>query len=482
MKPYLVAITALLALSACSTWMPAQHSAPAMKQAALAVVPNSEQLPGAWPMTEWWRRYNDATLNELVARALRGAPSLAQAEARFNNARESARITAAASGLQVAAQASVARIRLSDNGLFPTSFLGFNWYNQSDLGIAATYHFDWWHKQRQVTQAAVYQARAAQAEQLAASVTLSGAVVESYLGWQADQAQLAIIDQQLQLLDRQQGINNARIQASLDNADGAYQLQVQRAILNQQRTQWQFSAQLQRVVIASLLGDSETNLPAFEAKLIDIDDAGLPEQLTVDLLAHRADIASAYWRVKASEQQLGAARAEFMPDVSLNVLAALSSIDLGKLLEKGSAAPSVGLAVHLPLFDSGLLTAQYGARAAEVDAAVASYNQTVVTASRDVASAVLQMQRTRAEQHQLQQQEHALTQLLNMASQRHQQGLTDLRPVLAAQQTLLQQQAQDAALQAAHNAADLQLQLALGGGYADNIAASNNESSASVLQ
>jgi outer membrane protein, multidrug efflux system len=466
MKPVGLGIS-FLVLSGCSTWLPAEHSTPSLRSDAPVILSaTSGQPTSGWPMQAWWQRYDDPILNDLVARALRDSPSLTQAEARFEVANQAVRIQSAQSGLQVSAQASVMRLRLSDNGLLPTTFLGFNWYNQADLGLKASYDFDWWHKRERLTNAAVFQSRAAQAEQLAAAIALSGSVVQSYLGWQADQAQLANIDAQLALLYKQQAINTARINAALENADDSYRLEAQRAALRQQRVQWQYSAQVRRVLIAALAGVSEADLPAFTVKPTTNFDAAVPNNLTVDLLAHRADIASAYWQVKANEQQLGAARAEFMPDISLNVLAALSSIGLGKLLNTGSAAPNIGLALHLPLFDSGLLKAQYGARAAEVDAAVANYNQTVVNAARDVASALLQLQRVDAEQQQHAMQMRALTQLLDSANHRYQQGLTDLRPVLAAQQTLLQQQATYSALQAARATADMQLQLALGGGYA----------------
>lgn len=459
------ALTLGCTLSACA-WLPAKHDAPALQQQAPLHAP-AETTPGTWPSTAWWQRYDDPILNELVERALRDSPSLSQAEARLSLARETVRVTAAADGLHVAADASVMRQRLSDNGLFPTEFLGFNWYTQSDLGLKASYHFDWWHQREQLTHASLYTARAAQAEAQAARITLSGAVVESYLGWQADQAQLDNINAQLAATDQLAHIGAARLKAQLDNSDPGLQLAVQRAALERQKVQWQFSASLRRVLIASLVGTSESELPPFAVKTPPQPEATLPDQLTIDLLAHRTDISSAYWRVKANEQQLGAARAAFMPDVSLNALAALSSVKLDKLLQYGSRTPAAGIAVQLPLFDSGLLKAQYGAQAAQLDAAVATYNQTVIDAARDVMTSVVKLNQLRAEQAQQQQQLTSLDRLFKSSSQRQQRGLTDARPVLNAQLAVLQQQAQTLLLDAAYRQADLKLQLALGGGYAN---------------
>ena len=57
------------------------------------------------------------------------------------------------------------------------------------------------------------------------------------------------------------------------------------------------------------------------------------------------------------------------------------------LLEYGSRVPQPTAAVHLPIFDAGRLKARYGATQAAVDSAVASYQDTVVGAARDVAVA-----------------------------------------------------------------------------------------------
>jgi multidrug efflux system outer membrane protein len=72
--------------------------------------------------------------------------------------------------------------------------------------------------------------------------------------------------------------------------------------------------------------------------------------------------------------------------VTINALLGLSSINASKLLEYGSRVPQAAAAVHLPIFDAGRLKARYGATQAAIDSAVASYQDTVVSAARDVAT------------------------------------------------------------------------------------------------
>jgi multidrug efflux system outer membrane protein len=117
------------------------------------------------------------------------------------------------------------------------------------------------------------------------------------------------------------------------------------------------------------------------------------------------------------------------------------------------------------------LQAQYGVRASQVDAAIAQYNETVVGAAREVASNVLRIQQVATQRQQRQLQLTATQQLLGSVQARAQQGLSDLRPVLMAQQSVAQQRAALTQLDSAALSAEIELLAALGGGYQDAVAA-----------
>jgi multidrug efflux system outer membrane protein len=72
---------------------------------------------GDWPAKEWWKRYQDPTLDQLIELALASSPTLATAHARYDSARQSVRIAGAESGVRVDAGADIDRQRLSNNGL-----------------------------------------------------------------------------------------------------------------------------------------------------------------------------------------------------------------------------------------------------------------------------------------------------------------------------------------------------------------------------
>ncbi|MGA9025766.1 MAG: efflux transporter outer membrane subunit [Steroidobacteraceae bacterium] len=450
-------------LAACAGLPPKPKPVDLPAEAPLAGVDLA--VGGAWPAADWWSRYQDSTLDKLIDLALASSPTLATAHARFDSARESVRVAGAAAGARVDANSDFTRQRLSDNGLFPPELLGFHWYNLMDLGLQASYTFDWWGKQRAIVAAAVDEAHAARADRSAAALLLASSIADSYFGWQADQGRLALAKERMAAVQREGSIALERVQAELDSADTLHATAAAAAAVSEQIAGLEGSAQLRRVAVAALVGRSVAELPAFEVKPLPAVGADLPKDARLDLLSRRPDIAASRWRVESAQKNLDAARAQFYPDVSVNVLAGLQSMDIQRLIEYDSRVPLIGAAVHLPLFDSGRLKARYGANQALVDSAVAGYRETVVNAARDVATEALTRTQLAAQRAQRLIQVDAARQHRASAAARVRQGVIDARVELQATESWIDQRDALMQLDAAAMSADIGLQRALGGGY-----------------
>ncbi len=418
-----------------------------------------------WPDAQWWRQYHDPQLSNLMDRAMQQSPDLALAQSRVEHAEQSARLAAAQLGLSVNGSAQVARQRLSDYGLIPSQFLGFSWYNQSDVGAQLNYDFDWWGKKRATMAAALDQAHAVEAERSAAALALQYAVADTYFSWQADQARLQLADQLLVTQHQFVQIAELRVKHGVDLPDEAQKARARLAAAREMRVALDGSAKIRRVSLASLLGLSPDQLPKLKPRALPTVDGGIPVNARLDLIARRPDIAASRWQVEAALRKTDAARAEFFPDFSISAMAGLSSIDLGKLLTAGSRTFALSPALHLPIFQGGSLQAHYGVSKAQLDAAVAQYNSTVLIAARDVATQALGAQQIAARRHEQQAQLDADRQLLASAQAREKQGVRDARESLAAQAQLLQQRDAATQLKAQAVSTDLSLIKALGGGY-----------------
>jgi len=471
----ILAAATLLALAGCAA-APARLGEPMLRDDVPLAGLQAPARAG-WPAAQWWRQYDDPQLDDLMDRAMRRSPDLALAQSRVQNAEQSAKLAAAQLGLSVNGSAQVSRQRLSDHGLIPSQFLGFSWYNQADLGVQLQYDFDWWGKKRATLEAALDQARAAEAQRSAAALAIQYAVADTYFGWQADQARLQLADQLLATQQQFAHIVELRVRQGVDLSDEAQKAQAQLAAVREMRVALDGSAKIRRAALASLLGVAPAELPELQARPLPAIERGVPASGGLDLIARRPDIAASRWQVEAALKQTDAARAEFFPDISLTALAGLSSIDMGKLLTASSRTFALTPALHLPIFNGGALEANYGVSKAQLDAAVAQYDSTVLAAAREVATQALSAEQITARQHEQQAQLDADQRLLANAQARARQGVRDLRESLGAQAALLQQRDAATQLQAQALSTDLTLIKALGGGYRATDEAATSSSS-----
>jgi multidrug efflux system outer membrane protein len=457
-------ISLILALAAGCAGLPQKHQAVQLTDAA-PLDGLDLQSGGNWPAQEWWKQYQDPTLDRLIELGGANSPTLATAHARYDSARQSVRLAAAESGAHLQATGDADRQRLSDNGLFPPQLLGFTWYNQFDLGLQASYTFDWWGKQKNAVEAAIDQAHAAQADRSAAALMLASSIADAYFGWQSDQSRLQLAQEKEATVESIAKVTGARIRAELDSADELNNSDLALAGAREQIAMLEGSAKLRLVALAALVGRSIGELPQLSAKPLPPLSGALPDGVKIDLIARRADITASRWRVESAEKSLASARADFFPDIEINALLGVQSLDVGKLLEYGSRVPQMSAAIHLPIFDGGRLKARYGAAQASIDSAVSSYQDTVVNAARDVAMQATTRAQIEAQRLQRVQQVDAALRMKNTAAARVRQDIADSRSELLAAESWIDQRDALLQLDSAALSADIALQRALGGGY-----------------
>ena len=119
-----------------------------------------------------------------------------------------------------------------------------------------------------------------------------------------------------------------------------------------------------------------------------LDD--MPEGLPSTLLARRPDIRAAEHTLKGANANIGAARANFFPTISLTAAFGKMSNDYNNLFDAGSKAWSFLPQVSLPIFDMGRNMAQLDVSTAEKEIAIARYEKAVQTAFREVADTLVQ--------------------------------------------------------------------------------------------
>ena len=126
-------------------------------------------------------------------------------------------------------------------------------------------------------------------------------------------------------------------------------------------------------------------------------DAGVPSAL----LERRPDVAAAERLMASANAKIGVAQAAYYPNISLGAAITFLSGGLGTLLQLGSSVWSLGPQLSATLIDGGARAAQVEGARASYDNTVATYRQTVLTAFQQVEDALAQ-QRILVQQEQIQ--------------------------------------------------------------------------------
>jgi NodT family efflux transporter outer membrane factor (OMF) lipoprotein len=413
--------------------------------------------------TEWWRDFGDENLNKLVAQALADNPNLKVAQARL--AKAQAVTEAARSSLlpQVGGEFDTQRQRFSQNNIYPPP-IGGSTLTLNTLQLAGSWEIDFFGKNQAALNATLSAAQAAQADAQAARILLATNVARTYFQLARIDDQLAVARRTLSQREESNRLVGDRVRAGLDTNLELRQSEGAIPEARQQIEALSEQAEITKHALAALIGAGNQPV-ALQPAVGGVRAIPLPSQLPANLLGQRADIAAARARVEAAGYDVKNAKAQFYPNVNLTAFIGLSSIGFPKLLSMGSEQFGIGPAIRLPIFEGGKLRANLRGKAADMDAAIESYNAAVLEAIRDTADQLTSAQSISRQQAEQRQAAQAAEAAYEIATQRYKAGLGTYLNVLAAETAVLNQRR--LAVDLAARALDNQVALihALGGGY-----------------
>jgi multidrug efflux system outer membrane protein len=181
-------------------------------------------------------------------------------------------------------------------------------------------------------------------------------------------------------------------------------------------------------------------------------------------LLSRPDVLQAEDQLKAANADIGAARANFFPRISLTAAIGAGSTELDKLFKSGSGAWRYTPELVMPIFDP---STWYTHRASKVqrEIAVAQYDKAIQSSFRDVAD-TLAVRGTVDQQVAAQASlVEATTQTYHLANSRYEKGLDSYLSVLDAQRSMFAAQQGLVLVQLSKSANQVKLYEVLGGGW-----------------
>jgi NodT family efflux transporter outer membrane factor (OMF) lipoprotein len=420
--------------------------------------------PAAWPATDWWTALGDSQLDGLIAEALKSNPDLAAADARARQASAQAGSADAARKPTLSAGASIAGAHLPES-LIPSPEGGrFSWVK---YGYAS---FDWgldlWGGKRSAWEAAVGAAHAADIDARAARIELSTNVARAYaqLGYAFTVQDVARAE--LERANQARTLTRQRVAAGIDNKIQLKQGDSEVASAEQQQAVAERAVESARISLAVLLGKGpDRGLDIQRPQMLKPAALAVPANLPADLLGRRADLVASRWRVEASSKDIVSAKAQFMPNVSVMVLAALVSGGSSNMFNAASQFYQVAPAISLPIFDGGRLRSNLAGKDADYDLAVAHYDKTLVGALNEVADDLSGLKSLTTQIDAQQRALDAASQAYDLAQQRYKAGVGSYLEALTVRQQLFVAERAAAELNAQQIDLSVQLIQALGGGF-----------------
>lgn len=436
---------------------PVAQAFPELPKAASA--PASQLANEAPAAIAWQRFFPDARLRGLIEQALTNNRDLRVSIANIEQARAQYRIQRADRLPSVGLGISGSRQTTGEDQPIQSLY-------QSGLSVTA-FELDLFGRVRNLSEAALAQYLATEEARKSAQISLISSVANVYLQLLADEELLAITQQTLGT--RQESLRLTQLR--FDNGVASrFELQqarslVETALATLAAQQRQRAQDLNFLTL--LVGTPVPATTAAGATLASTELPDLPAGLPSDLLASRPDIRSAEQQLIAANANIGAARANFFPRISLTGSVGSASTELSGLFKSGTFGWSFAPQAVLPIFDYGRNTAVLGSARAQRDIAVAQYERSIQQAFREVADA-LAGQSTFSEQLRAQRAvAEAEADRFNLADLRYRNGAASYLELLDAQRALFQaqQQAVQANLQRLQN--QVTLYSVLGGGWTE---------------
>ncbi|CAG4891179.1 efflux transporter outer membrane subunit [Paraburkholderia saeva] len=456
---------AALALSGCANYIGIKSD---KQMASAAQYESAQSVPaqgGQWPSLDWANQFGDPQLPALIAEALDGSPSIAQAQARI--AKASSYIESSRSNLYPKANASYSWTRelYSENALFPPPF-GGTWYSENNVLASASWDLDLWGKNREKLGQAVSKEKAAEADMQQARVTLASSVARTY----NQLAQLyALRDIAQSEIDNRKtigSITNGRVVAGLDTNVERQTANGNIATSQANLTELDGQITTVRYQLGALLGKGpDRGLQIAKPVMTAGAPVVLPDNLPADLVARRPDIVAARWQVEAATHDIKEGKAEFFPDVNLAAGFGFDAFGWSNFLKLSSRQAQFGPAIHLPIFDAGALRSQLKGRYADFDLDIANYNQTLINALSDVATQVASIRSIDQQSGDAQRALDASTKAYELAVIRYRAGLSPQLQVLTADQNRLAAEQTVTNLKMKRRDMQIALIKALGGGF-----------------
>ena len=471
---------------------PADYRGALAPDIATPPTPNTTPL-GAEKYTDV---FTDPTLQALIAEALKNNYDVKIAADRVLEQQAQLGITKAAQYPTANVGASYDALHLPGSLLSGLSNNNNNSANSSNnsnsssnyyaggLTGSAAWNLDFWGMYRRQTEAQRAYLRATEFAQQTTYSTLIEQIATAYYQLRTLDAELAVTQQTIaarqQSLDLTRTLERGGSNSLVDVRQAEelyYTAQAQVPDLERQIQQQENALSLllgrdpSPILRPAMIAPAQpeaTLQPTTEPAQLDLKfphPTNVPVGLPSDLLERRPDVRRAEQLLVQANANIGVARAQYFPQLSLSASGGTSSSQLKGLVQSGNAYYYAIGSLSEPIFDGGKIRNNYHLAEATHKELLDTYQQTIAVALRDVSNALIAYNKTRDYREQQEKQTAASADAVRLARIRYQAGATSYLEVLTNDTNLYTSQLTLATAQQQEALALVQLYNALGGGW-----------------
>ena len=265
-----------------------------------------------------------------------------------------------------------------------------NPYSTYQVGIPqTTYELDFWGRVASLKDAALDSYLATQSARDATQISLISQITQVWLNYSYASAQLKLANQTLKAQQDSFNLNKKRFDVGIDSEIPLRQAQISVETARNDVANYKTQIAQAQNLLNLLVGQTvpQNLLPQQQISQITKQSA-LSAGLPSDLLNNRPDIKAAEYQLSAAGANIGAAKAQLYPTISLTGSAGYASTDLSNLFKAGNTAWSIGPNISLPIFDWGTRKANIKISETDQKIALANYEKSVQSAFREVNDAL----------------------------------------------------------------------------------------------
>ncbi len=410
---------------------------PAPYVAIRDTVPGAAEAPTPTPV-EYWRELGDTTLSRLVEEVANSNLDLAAARSRVSAERSERNRALLDLTPSATFAGSYSRQRLSAAG-FPGASGPFPDQNVWQAGFDASWELDVFGRLQRSVQAHGALVGAAEASLRDATVSLTAELARAYFELRGAQEQLAVARRNAENQRQTMLVAQERLDAGQGTAFDTDRAQAQLSSTLASIPEREARVAAAQYRIGVLVGRSPTEV----ARELETPAAlpALPDVVPVDnpdsVVRYRPDVAAAERMAAARHAQVGAAKAEYLPRITIGGAAGYSSAAFNSLGNDGTFRYAVGPVITWPGLNLGRVRAAVQTSEAQEEEARSEYRRTVLQAVQEMETALANYRAARRRVARLEEASAASGRAADLARLRFKEGVTDFLQVLDAERTQL---------------------------------------------